>query len=68
LSLLVVGNGNQHPLLFLSTFSKFKTLDFPTGDGDPPPFFPLSFILELKALLLLAMANLSLLSHFFQSS
>jgi hypothetical protein len=28
LSLLVVGNGDQCPLLFLSTFSKFEGLDF----------------------------------------
>jgi len=39
LSLLVVGNGDQHPPLFLSTFSKFEALDFPIGDGDPPPSF-----------------------------
>jgi hypothetical protein len=47
LSLLFVGNGDQRPLLFFSTFSKFKALDFLTGDGDPPPI--LSSFISLRA-------------------
>jgi hypothetical protein len=66
MNLLVVCNGDQHPLLFFSTFSKFEALDFPTNDGDPPPFFLLSFLLELKGVLL-AMVNPFFLFHFFQS-
>jgi hypothetical protein len=67
MNLLVVGNGDQCPFLFLSTFLEFKTLDFPTSNGDSPLFSPLSFLLKLKALLLLAMANPFLLSHLSQS-
>jgi hypothetical protein len=68
LNLLVIGNGDQRPLLFFSTFSAFETLDFPTSDGDPPPFLPLSFLLELRAFLQLAMVNIFLFSHLSQSS
>lgn len=44
LNLLVVGNGDQHSLLFFSTFSKFEALDFLTNNGDPPPSLFSSFI------------------------
>jgi hypothetical protein len=47
LNLLVVSNGDQHSLLFFSTFSKFEALDFFSNDGDPPPF--LSSLISLRA-------------------
>jgi hypothetical protein len=67
LSLLVARDGDQWPLLFLSTSFELEALNFPIGDGNPPPFFPLSSFLEFKTLLLSVMTIHPpfLLSHLF---
>jgi hypothetical protein len=58
LSFLIVGNDNQCPLSFLSTFSELKAQNFPIAkNGNLPPFCPLLALSKLRAFSSLAIGN-----------
>ncbi len=67
----------QCPSSSLSTLSKFKAMNFlaiselkilsslPIGDGDPPPFFPLSTLLQLRVLsLVILVFEVKIMNYF----